>query len=280
MATPLLDHIIILLPYALLLDPPKYLTNQFTISPGGRHGDNKTENRLIIFADGSYIELIAFIDDDPAHREGHWWGDKGYGIIDFAFTLKEGADAFSYFQEMLRELDIPDSWKPQDLRSGSRTKPDGEKIEWKVAFPQASARGRAPFWCFDVTPRERRVSADEKYLRHPSGAKGVGDLMIYLQSEDFAMFQRMMDALLPQTEERMDDTTWTLKTVTRVSENLGAQICLMEAKAEYERTALAKGRRLVARLSILADDKIGGGDVRRVRENIEGDQLLIGFVGE
>lgn len=37
-----------------------------------RHGDNKTENKLIIFADGSYIELIAFIDDDPGLREGHW----------------------------------------------------------------------------------------------------------------------------------------------------------------------------------------------------------------
>jgi hypothetical protein len=37
-----------------------------------RHGDNKTENKLIIFADGSYIELIAFIDDDPKLRDGHW----------------------------------------------------------------------------------------------------------------------------------------------------------------------------------------------------------------
>jgi hypothetical protein len=28
---------------------------------------------LILLADGSYIELIAFINDDPALREGHWW---------------------------------------------------------------------------------------------------------------------------------------------------------------------------------------------------------------
>lgn len=45
----------------------------FTISPGGRHADNRTENRLVIFADGSYLELIAFINDDPEKREGHWW---------------------------------------------------------------------------------------------------------------------------------------------------------------------------------------------------------------
>lgn len=47
-------------------------------------------SKLIVFQDGSYLELIAFIDDDPKHRVGHWWGDKGWGIIDFAFTLKEG----------------------------------------------------------------------------------------------------------------------------------------------------------------------------------------------
>jgi hypothetical protein len=47
-------------------------------------------SKLVVFRDGSYLELIAFIDDDPKHREGHWWGDKGWGVIDFAFTLKQG----------------------------------------------------------------------------------------------------------------------------------------------------------------------------------------------
>jgi hypothetical protein len=67
------SHIIILVPYELLTSPPSWLTSAFTVSPGGRHADNRTENRLILLADGSYIELIAFINDDPALREGHWW---------------------------------------------------------------------------------------------------------------------------------------------------------------------------------------------------------------
>ena len=67
------SHIIILVPYEFLTSPPSWLTSAFTLSPGGRHADNRTENRLILLADGSYIELIAFINDDPALREGHWW---------------------------------------------------------------------------------------------------------------------------------------------------------------------------------------------------------------
>ena len=83
---PYLDHIIILLPYAKLLQLPAWIPKNFTVSPGGRHADGKTENRLVCFEDGSYIEFISFINDDPANRKGHWWGDRKFGIIDFAFT--------------------------------------------------------------------------------------------------------------------------------------------------------------------------------------------------
>jgi hypothetical protein len=42
-ATIQLDHIVILLPYTDIVNPPSWITDCFTISPGGRHGDNKTE---------------------------------------------------------------------------------------------------------------------------------------------------------------------------------------------------------------------------------------------
>lgn len=76
------SHIIILVPYELLTSPPSWLTSAFTISPGGRHADNRTENRLILLADGSYIELIAFINDDPALRKGHWWVSESRNEFD------------------------------------------------------------------------------------------------------------------------------------------------------------------------------------------------------
>jgi hypothetical protein len=100
-----LDHMMILLPYQDLVNPPSRPTKHFTTTPGGRHADGKTENKLICFRDGSHIELIAFINDDPKHREGHWWGDKSPGIIDFAFTSDEDADVhFAGLQERLRTL--------------------------------------------------------------------------------------------------------------------------------------------------------------------------------
>lgn len=282
MATVQLDHIVILLPYAQILNPPSYLTDHFTVTPGGRHGDGKTQNNLIVFKDGSYLELIAFIDDKPEHREGHWWGDKGYGIIDYAFTIKEGPDAFQVLQTRASNLEIPENWRFQDLRGGSRSKPDGEKIEWRVSFPQAAARGRSPFWCFDVTPRERRVPKSEAITTHPSGAKGVGNLMIYLEkkSADMQALKSLLDALIPQDEsERADDYEWDIGGVEKIESFVGCQICLMDAKQDAERQALQAGRQLVARLSILTEDNIGGGDIRRIKQKIEGDDLMIAFVG-
>lgn len=83
-----LDHVVLLLPYKDITQPPEWLTQHFTISPGGRHADGKTENRLVLFADGTYLELIAFVDDDPEKRRGHWW-DRPFGVIDFALTTPD-----------------------------------------------------------------------------------------------------------------------------------------------------------------------------------------------
>ena len=49
-----LDHIIILRPYKALVDLPEWLTKHFTITPGGRHVDGKTEK-------GSFASSMAVI---------------------------------------------------------------------------------------------------------------------------------------------------------------------------------------------------------------------------
>src|SRR6202165_1282689 len=57
----------------------------FTVTPGGEHADGTTHNALITFADGSYLELVAFRDLSRAltHR---WWkiAADGGGLADFA----------------------------------------------------------------------------------------------------------------------------------------------------------------------------------------------------
>jgi hypothetical protein len=181
---PHLDHIIILIPYTSLLYPPPWLTSNFILTPGGRHADNKTENKLICFKDGSYIELISFINDDPALRDGHYWGKKPFGIIDFAFTSKEGGAEKNYEAVKARLGDVKWEKNEEEVKyqkpvEGGRKRDDGVLVKWHVTFPVVSdgyQRGELPFFCHDITDREVRVPFSEENVRHPSGVYGVKQL--------------------------------------------------------------------------------------------------------
>ncbi|KAK4899712.1 hypothetical protein LTR27_002978 [Elasticomyces elasticus] len=216
-----LDHVIILLPYNDIVNPPKWVTDNFTVSPGGRHADDKTENRLILFADGTYIELIAFIDDDPEKRKGHWW-DKPFGIVDFALTTHKPFDysytSFSRSSELfftqscsiLTEVLICNYYLALQERlkasgsgvsyakptAGGRTMPKGQELKWKVTFPLGAERGEVPFWCHDVTPRERRVPVSKENTKHPCGATGMFGVVVREQRDSL---KRIGSALLAIT---------------------------------------------------------------------------------
>jgi hypothetical protein len=186
---PHLDHIIVLIPYHTLLTLPSWLTSNFTITPGGRHADNATENKLIIFRDGSYIELISFINDDPKLREGHWWGKKEFGIIDFAFTSKNlsAEESFEEVRERLGGVHWESGEREigyEEPRKGGRLRDDGVEVKWQVTFPVVSEegyqRGELPFFCHDVTERGLRVPISEESVKHPSGVVGVKSLGVYV----------------------------------------------------------------------------------------------------
>jgi hypothetical protein len=176
-----LDHIIILVPYDTLLHPPPWVTDNFTLTPGGRHADGKTENKLICFADGSYLELIAFINDSPHHRSGHWWGNKPYGIIDFAFTSRESAQE-QHARLASRLSGNADGVRYQTPVEGGRTRDDGQELKWHVTFPDVTTtgfqRGELPFFCHDVTDRKLRVPGGVETTTHPSSAYGVAQIRI------------------------------------------------------------------------------------------------------
>lgn len=169
-----LDHVVALLPYKDLIEPPEWITKNFTLSPGGRHADGRTENRLILFRDGTYLELIAFINDDPDKRKGHWW-DLDYGIVDYALTTADAYD-FDALRHELKQTGTGISYaEPQ---RGGRTRPDGVEIKWRVTFPTGAQRGEVPFWCHDMSPREYRVPVNETSTTHPCGAIGMSGVVI------------------------------------------------------------------------------------------------------
>jgi catechol 2,3-dioxygenase-like lactoylglutathione lyase family enzyme len=79
----LLDHIVIRV-HDLAQTIEDFTALGFTVQQGGTHADGVTHNALIGFADGSYIELIAFLQAAPQRR---WWdvGQRhGDGFVDYA----------------------------------------------------------------------------------------------------------------------------------------------------------------------------------------------------
>lgn len=219
MAPAQIDHVVVLVPYADLLIPPRWVTDNFTLTPGGRHSDGKTENKLIVFEDGTYLELIAFINDNPFLRRGHPWGTKSYGFIDFALTTPEGT-TFDYtglrgrINQKSGGLGI-DYDQPLE---GGRKGEDGKDVRWTVTFPKnvvgagspgssISRRGEIPFWCHDITPRPTRVDLSTANTTHPSGVKGIAQFTILVPDGKMESYIDLYSSIMDSKPVRMFGTT-------------------------------------------------------------------------
>jgi hypothetical protein len=254
---PQIDHVVLLLPYALITSPPTWLTSAFTLSPGGRHADNRTENRLILFADGSYLELIAFIEDDPKNREGHWW-DKPYGIVDWALTTttEEQPDV----KKINSRLEGKDSKvRYTDPVAGGRKRPDGVELQWKVTFPTGIERGVVPFWCHDITEREKRVPISKKATKHPSGALGVAGVRIAVDNGREKAVSEAVGAIVGN-----EDLV------------LGAPKEVDELKEPWVKVQTADGTGDVLKLELVLQTA-GGGRPQDIRQKVGDGEVVISF---
>ncbi len=141
----------------------------FTVVRGGRHNIG-THNALIAFADGSYIELIAFLTPIPAHP---WYRalERGGGLVDFCMrTTDLGRDA-----EVMRRAGASIG----DAAAMTRDRPDGYRLVWKLAIPQAPMNGQLPFLIEDQTPRDERVPRERS---HPNGAIGIARVTLAVEN--------------------------------------------------------------------------------------------------
>jgi catechol 2,3-dioxygenase-like lactoylglutathione lyase family enzyme len=169
-----IDHLVVAVP-DLDVAIRSYRELGFTVVPGGRH-PVATHNALVAFADGAYLELIAFYEPSPDHR---WWAplQQGGGLVDFCLrTDALQADTLA-FRESGVDIDDP--------RPLSRVRPDGYRLRWVLSIPRGGYRGVAPFLIEDQTPREERVPRE---TRHPNGVTGIGTVTIAV--EDTAAIQR------------------------------------------------------------------------------------------
>jgi catechol 2,3-dioxygenase-like lactoylglutathione lyase family enzyme len=159
-----IDHVVILVS-DLAATIADYTALGFTVTPGGEHTGGATHNALVVFADDTYLELIAFKRPAPEH---HWYRHAalGEGLIDFALlpTMIEADLAAARERGLAIEGPFP----------GGRQRPDGQQVAWQT--------GRAPtpdmpFLCGDVTPRGLRVP-EGAARSHANGVTGIVGLTV------------------------------------------------------------------------------------------------------
>src|SRR5438045_2309113 len=155
-----LDHVVILV-NDLEAASADYAGLGFTVIPGGEHADGTTHNALIAFADGAYLELIAFRRPAP---DGHIFrpAEEGWeGIVAFALLPSNIRDVIEAARDRGLEIEGP--------REGGRVRPDGQRVSWEIGRPDAHD---LPFLCADVTPRDLRVPGGAA-RQHPNGVVGI-----------------------------------------------------------------------------------------------------------
>jgi catechol 2,3-dioxygenase-like lactoylglutathione lyase family enzyme len=159
-----IDHVVILV-HDLATASSDYRSLGFTVTPGGDHADGATHNALIVFADGTYLELLAFKRKAPEHR---WWrhAASGEGLIDWALLPDAIAEDIALARQQGVTLDGP--------IAGGRLRPDGQQIAWEMGIPHTPD---LPFLCGDVTPRHLRVPEGDMRM-HPNGVMGIGGITI------------------------------------------------------------------------------------------------------
>ena len=162
----------------------------FTVVEGGEHAGGETRNALISFRDGSYIELLAFVDPDASGS--HYFAERfrvGTGLAGFALLSDDlRADVAAITD---RGVAFPE---PTSL---GRRRPDGRLLEWRMSLPAELHPGKEfPFLIEDTSDRALRVSRDERHTSHRNGVIGVAGVAVVVSDlEDAApAYQAILDA--------------------------------------------------------------------------------------
>lgn len=144
----------------------------FTVVYGGRHASNTTHNALIIFEDGTYLELLAPTGDPPSDANAVDFRSLvhgGEGFAGYAFNVVDMPSGIEAIRERGGRIDDP---KP-----GSRITGDGHELHWQTATVKGTL---SPFYIEDETPRLLRVPMEPERLKHPNGAMGIQQVTIVI----------------------------------------------------------------------------------------------------
>lgn len=174
-----IDHVVILVE-DLDTGIEQYQAMGFTVVPGGKH-PRFTHNALVSFADGSYLELIAFWETaSEADAEMHRWQkhlEHRGGLIDYAVALSPLEEDLAAIQARGVTVSGP--------HPGARSRLDGVQVAWKMGQTVQKQPGSLPFMIEDITARDVRVPGGDA-TSHPNGVTGIQSLTIVVQDSAVA----------------------------------------------------------------------------------------------
>jgi len=164
-----LDHLVILV-HDLERAVADYERLGFAVTSGGEHADGLTRNALVPFGDGSYLELVSFLD--PESPGDNVWGWREFlprgGLIDYCAASEDLTADVRRLKDSGFGVAGPDD--------GGRRLPGGGRIRWRSARIHQEGR-TLPFLIEDLTPRALRVPGGPA-AEHPNGATGISRLEI------------------------------------------------------------------------------------------------------
>lgn len=145
------DHFIVLV-NDLTAAMQTYRRLGFKVHAGGEHPAFGSHNALVPFADGTYIELVAFKDAALAAqtfwRAGVARLRVGEGFAGFVLASNDITNDVARLKFSLAY---------NDPQAGARVRPDGQRVEWHTAMFEGSPVGLMPFLIQDDTPRALRI---------------------------------------------------------------------------------------------------------------------------
>ncbi len=193
-----LDHVVIAV-YDLEKATADYRQLGFTPFFGGVHAGGKTHNALIVFQDGTYLELLAPTDAALLHKLDP--NDRS----SFLFLLAQGEGFVGYALHTayletevarIQAAGISMSLRPP----AGRARPDGQRLEWRSAFLENTM---SPFLLQDLTARVLRVPDDPALTSQTNGAVGLSNITIPVTAINVA--SQHYEALLGRYMHRETD---------------------------------------------------------------------------
>lgn len=200
-----LDHVVIAF-HDLDAAVEEHRARGFNVLSGGRHPGRTSHNALVVFADGAYLELIAWAAPGSAERWYNVLSAHGEGLMDFALLPEDVPRAIE--EAAARGLSLRG---PVD---GGRVRPDGRELKWQTARQETFD---LPFLCGDVTPREWRVPEGEA-RRHPNGALGIAEVTVAVGDlkTSAARYAALLGVDVPGSNLTLGGTTIVLREKRRM----------------------------------------------------------------